>query len=362
MKRKAKEKKIIMVGPALEALGGISRVAKIWQDNAFFSRHNVKYVPSVSDACINRILFLIKNLLKFFASLIGGDHLAYVHTALYRSLYRKSLFIIIAFSLRKKVILHIHPSVFSEFLSDLEFPQRQFVYWLFRRIETFVVLTNGIKDDIHRSFPQKKVFVLPNLISIEEMTNRKNYERKENSLIYLGWFVKEKGVYELVDAIQYLVQLGMKTQLNFYGTKEVEKLKAYITYKNLTEHITVNGWISNEKKLKVFYESTALILPSHTEGIPNVILEAMATKTPIVTTHVGGLKEILKHRENAILAEVGNPRDLSEKILECLKNKELRDTITCNAYHTACTKYDVHAGKKKFAKIIQSVSASHYLL
>ena len=55
------------------------------------------------------------------------------------------------------------------------------------------------------------------------------------------------------------------------------------------------------KKLEALCKNTMLILPSHSEGLPNVILEAMATKTPIVAIHVGGLKEIFKNNGIGIM-------------------------------------------------------------
>jgi glycosyltransferase involved in cell wall biosynthesis len=246
--------------------------------------------------------------------------------------------------------------MFCQFLSKLKGFERGYILFLLRRVYAFVVLTDGMKSNIHCVFPDKRVFILPNPINLQQMINEEGIERAENDLLYLGWYVREKGVYELVDAIHILVHKGVNIHMNFYGTKELENLKSYVKKKNLTEKITVNGWITGKKKLKTLYESTALILPSHTEGIPNVILEAMATKTPIIATLVGGLKEILKDGENAIIAEAGNPRDLSEKILKCLQDKELRDRIAANAYQDSGTKYDVHIIKEKFGQIIKNVT------
>jgi glycosyltransferase involved in cell wall biosynthesis len=96
-----------------------------------------------------------------------------------------------------------------------------------------------------------------------------------------------------------------------------------------------------------------LILPSHSEGIPNVILEAMATRTPIVATLVGGMKEILRDGENAVIVDVNNPVDLSEKILLLLEDDSLRKRLAENAYQEASEKYDVPVIRNFFRKIIE---------
>lgn len=346
-----------MVGPALEGLGGISRVAKIWQESSFFVDFNVKYIASVIGPPSNRFLFLIKGLFGYTFALFSKCLFVYIHTSSYNSFRRKSLFIIIALLLRNKILLHIHPSHFYSFLSECSAIEKKFIYFLLKRIDLFVVLTAEMKRNIQNLFPDKQVLVLRNPVNVEKMKKTEAVNRLPNRLLYLGWYIKEKGIYELVDAIEILLKKGMRIRADFFGTKNIKELRDYVAAKDLTEQILINGWINNGNKLKALYECTALILPSHSEGIPNVILEAMATKTLIIATLVGGLRDILRDGENAIIAEVNNPQDLSKKILRCLQNKELRERISDNAYRNACMKYDVKIIKQEFCKIVEWFSA-----
>jgi glycosyltransferase involved in cell wall biosynthesis len=350
---KKKSHKLIMVGPALDGLGGISRVVKIWQENSFFSGFNVKYIAPVTDIPSNRFFFLIKGILNYIFASYSNCLFVYIHTSSFNSFRRKSLFIIIALLFKNKVLLHIHPTHFYSFLSECSFFEKKFNFFLLKRINLFVVLTEEMKKYVQTLFPEKKVMVLRNPINVEKMKKTENFRRVPYRLLYLGWYIKEKGVYELVDAIEILLKKGIKIQAEFFGTKNIEELSDYVAAKKLTEQIRIKGWINNGNKLKALYECTALILPSHSEGIPNVILEAMATKTPIIATSVGGLRELLKDSENAIIAEVNNPRDLSKKILRCLENKELRHRISENAYRNVCMKHDVRIIKQEFRKIVK---------
>jgi glycosyltransferase involved in cell wall biosynthesis len=183
-----------------------------------------------------------------------------------------------------------------------------------------------------------------------------NFEdRDKERLLFLGWFIKEKGIYDLVDAINRIEKDKPGIHLDFYGTKNEDDLKRYIHENRLEKHISVHGWIGDLQKIEVLKKCTALILPSHSEGIPNVILEAMATKTPIISTLIGGLTEILEDDKNAIIIRVGDSIDIGEKILKCLENSDLRFKIAERAYMDAKNKFDVTVIRKKFQTIISEV-------
>lgn len=356
MKKEVKNNKmVLMIGPDPEGLGGISRVVKLWQASGLFGKYNIKYVSSVTDSSHSKLLILIKGLIKFILLCQTGCRCVYIHTASYNSFYRKSLFIAMCYLLNKKVILHIHPSYFFTFLSHFKGLKKRVLFFALRKVDSFVVLTREMQSNIKSLFPGKEVYVLRNSVNLKAMINKNGFVRDRNRLLYLGWYNKEKGVYDLVDAVQMLVEQGSNIEMNFFGTKEVNQLRKYVEEKGLTGKIRVNGWANDDEKLKALYTSAMLILPSHTEGIPNVILEAMATKTPIVSTLVGGLKEVLENGENAIITEPQNPLDLSEKISTCLKNEMLRKKIAENAYREVEQKYDLPIINKEFSEIMRNI-------
>jgi glycosyltransferase involved in cell wall biosynthesis len=346
--------KILMVGPDLDGLGGISRVIQTWKEIGMFSCYNIKFVPSVSDFKKNEAFFYFINLFKFFFYLCRGCELVYVHTALYKSLYRKLIFLFFSFMMKKRTILHIHPSTVKRYFSRLNRIERVIIFYVFNRVDAIVVLSKETGKYIGQNFPTKKVHILRNPIIVEKMKNKFGIKRKIGEAIYLGWYVWGKGIYKLVDAIEILVEKGTQIHLKCYGTKGINKLKTYVKKKNLEKNIMISGWIGEEDKINALYQSSLLILPSFSEGIPNVILEAMATKTPIVTTPVGGIKEILENENNAIFIKPGDSHDISENILKCLNNDDLRNRIAENAYFEVKSKYDAKIIKKQFSAILYS--------
>lgn len=345
--------KIIMVGPDIEGGGGISRVAQIYKTNGLFNNHHIKYISSITDKPVSNLFLLFKALVKFIAASMSGPSKVYFHTSSHNSFYRKSLFIIISLILSKFIILHIHPTHFFDFLYELTGVRRRYVFLILRRINIFVVLTESMRNELLKILPDKIVFSLKNPVDMKTMKNINSCQRSDHNIIYLGWYIEKKGIYELVDAIEILTQKGVKIHLDFYGTKEIEKLTEYVSKKDLTNIIQVNGWINKKEKVDALYRSAMLVLPTHTEGLPNVILEAMATCTPIISTFVGGLRDILKDGENCVITKVSDARDLSEKIQMCLEHPELRHRIAANAYEQAKINFDISIIERNFSRIIK---------
>lgn len=343
-----------MVGPDLNGRGGISRVVQIWKNNGVFRENSIKYLSSTSETAKFKIVFSLRQFLIFLISMFADYQCVYIHTAAYRSFYRKTIFIFLSLLFSRKIVLHIHPNDFQLSLNQLRGVNKYLIFKMLERVTAFVVLSEEMRSYMGSLFPDAKIFVLANPVDFEELTDQWHHIRSSEALLYLGWFIREKGVYDLVDAVAHLREKGIAVRLDFYGTKEAARLQDYVAENNLADLISVHGWVTGTEKVELLYRCAMLILPSYSEGVPNVILEAMATRTPIVSTKVGGLKEILKERENAFIAEPGNPVKLSEEILDCLSNKELRNKFTDNAYLYVREIHDIAVVKVQFSKIIQS--------
>lgn len=346
---------LLMLGPDINGLGGISRIAKIWRGCGLFDDYNVRYISTVTDDPVNKNIFLLKAYLNFLRCMVGGYYTVYLHTSSFNSFRRKALFLMTALCFGKRVVLHIHPSHFYEFVTSLTGWEKGLTFFLLRRLSALVVLTEEMKNNMMGLFPGKAIYVLRNPVDMGGMVDKKGCTREDNRLLYLGWYIKEKGVYELVDAIEIVLQKGTKVTLEYFGTKQIDQLRTYVKDKGLDGIISVNGWIDDEGKFEKLFCATALVLPTYSEGIPNVILEAMATHTPIISTLVGGLKEVLRDGENAIIVQPANTIDLAEKIERCLADKKLRERIAMNGYEQAKELYDAPVVKEQFRAVIGDI-------
>ena len=226
-------KRILMIGPDMNGLGGISRVVRIWHEAAFFTGYRFDYLATASDASKSKLLFILSSLCQSLSKFVRLPDIVYIHSSGFMSFYRKSIFILLAKLFRRRVILHIHPTWFKEFITSLSFPARLYCTFVMKQVQTFIVLSEDMKSFFVMMFPKTPVYVLRNAVNLRSMCNKENIQRRNSSLIYLGWYIKAKGVYDLVDAIEIIKSSGVHVTLDFFGTKEVSQLRKYVRDKGL---------------------------------------------------------------------------------------------------------------------------------
>jgi len=99
------------------------------------------------------------------------------------------------------------------------------------------------------------------------------------------------------------------------------------------------------------------VLPSLTEGLPNVLLEAASCHVPIVATRVGGVPEIVTDGESGLLCEPGNVSQLAQGIERCLNDRELAKQLAFAAYRVVETKYGFDEQSRKLEDLYQRMMA-----
>lgn len=202
-----------------------------------------------------------------------------------------------------------------------------------------IALTNDMELEI-KKFANRDVLILPNGIDLGRFkqkrsdTYRIDNELKSGQwlLLFVGTLRPVKGVSYLIQAMYILISKGYNNiNLNIIGDGEDRKsLEDLVTRLGLTKNVTFIGHLSPEFVPYYMSLSDIFVLPSISEGFPLVILEAMASGLPIITTNVRGLPEIVIDHENGLMVKSKSPNDLADKILEIIHDDKLREEITKN--------------------------------
>lgn len=252
-----------------------------------------------------------------------------VHTSIASSFYRKLGYILISRLLAIPVVIHIHSASFFEFYAEGNILTRFAVAISGKLSAGLIFLSENLLKNFYAVFPGVRMVVVPNPVDIELYNSKNRPPMKGNCrILFMGWIIKEKGVYDIVDVIPEVVTHFPQAEFLFAGSKEVVQLKKMIEDRHLSQHAKVLGWIDGKQKLDLLLTSRLLLLPSYTEGIPNVILEAMASGLPTITTPVGGIPSVFVEGETGYFVTPGNARELTDRIIQMLGDDTDCDKIS----------------------------------
>jgi len=125
-----------------------------------------------------------------------------------------------------------------------------------------------------------------------------------------------KGLSDLIAACALLRDKGVDFECTIVGDgQERDELQTQVKTLGLTEYINLPGWVENEKLPEIYHNHTVFVLPSSSEGVPVVIMEAMASGLPIVATGVGGVPEIVEQGVNGALVEPHQPAMIADAVM-----------------------------------------------
>ena len=138
-------------------------------------------------------------------------------------------------------------------------------------------------------------------------------------LVCVGRLCEQKGQLLLLSALRQVVARGVPVQLVLAGDGEMRsEIEALVARYQLSAQVKITGWISSEQVREEILAARALVLPSFAEGLPVVIMEAMALRRPVITTYVAGIPELVRDPDNGWLVPAGDVDRLAQAMLECL--------------------------------------------
>ena len=198
-------------------------------------------------------------------------------------------------------------------------------------------------------------YLLPNPLTpqIKDIVSRhQDIPRTENSLLFVGHVYRTKGVYELVEVCSEIPQIHL-TIIGKYDDEVKNELLNIASKKGYKSWIEFTGNISFEEVVKEMIACSIFVLPTYTEGFPNVILESMACACPIITTNVGAIPEMLdtaNGKDYGLCISPQNKEELKSAISLLLNNKEYALQCGRNAQKRV---YEMYSIQKVWEQMFQ---------
>ena len=237
--------------------------------------------------------------------------------------------------------LHRKPVVLTVRGSDLNLAKGKvlsaIVRFVFERVTAITTVSEALREKVLTlGISPDKVSVMPNGVDCQIFHPRpKEKTRKALDIpsdrpviLWIGRLVEIKGVKFLVEAIPEVLSRVPSALFVLVGNGNLEKsLKQQARQFGVTHAIRFTGKVSTEAIPLWLNAADVLTLPSLNEGRPNVILESMACRLPVVATEVGGIPELVRHGCNGFLVPPREPSFLAQYLITLLTDDELRLTM-----------------------------------
>jgi len=184
---------------------------------------------------------------------------------------------------------------------------------------------------------------------------KRNSIRTIPELLFVGNIKPHKGVEDLFEALR-LIDKPVKLILCGKGEPEyIEFLKNKTQNYKVPHQISFKGYLSPFKLLNYYQNCDIFVFPSHTEGMPRVLLEAMSCGCPVVCSDILPHKEAIINEVNGIMVSVKSPQSLAQGILKCINNPEIIESISINARKTIEEKFSKESEINKWTEVINQV-------
>ena len=216
-----------------------------------------------------------------------------------------------------------------------------------------ISLDSRTTDAIRKHVPGVDVVTLPNPLDDQYKKCLGDVCDNRKEILYVGWVIPTKGVEELLAAWQQLAGSYPDWHLRLIGPVK-DDYKSFLAEQYPAENVVICGEFKHDAVLEEMAKCSLFILPSHTEGFPNVILEAMAFSKPIISTRVGAIPDILAE-ECGILIDRKRPEQIVAALKSLLDDPALRERIGQNAYAKMNRLYTVDIVFAEYMKIWQKL-------
>ena len=224
--------------------------------------------------------------------------------------------------------------------------------WLLTYEATEVIVnSNYMKGHVQGLFglPFDKISVIPNGINLNNFTGiDRDYDFRrrfamdnEKIILYVGRLVYEKGVQHLISAMPKILENYHDSKLVIAGKGGmIDELKEQVNAMGISEKVYFAGYMAGKDVQKMYKAADIAVFPSTYEPFGIVALEAMLSENPIVVSDIGGLNEIVQHKENGMKTYCGNPNSIADAILELLYDHKLCAEITKKAKNKVRNEYN----------------------
>jgi glycosyltransferase involved in cell wall biosynthesis len=227
---------------------------------------------------------------------------------------------------------------------------------LIKRSDMITAVSNSVAQELEEyGLYSHEVVVIGNGVD-ENLFVPIQIKNKERYILYTGRLSYRKGLFDFIKC--GIMVCAKYTDIKFKLTGKgplKDKLKNTVAESGFEDRFEFLGHVDKSKLIELYQNATIFILPSHYEGLPTTLLEAMSCGLPIVATAVSGNLDVVESGKNGILVPVKSPDKMAEAISSLLENENLRKELGIAARRTIEDKFTWDSISDKILKCYYSI-------
>lgn len=239
---------------------------------------------------------------------------------------------------RIKIILHAGGSASKNIIYGEELTGKYLLFGITKILENLsFVLSDKIIIESKSSLEfqnlenyRNKVVMGGLFVDIDLFNCKNAIKKRKNKVSYLGSLYKLKGADKFYKAVilmqDYLNEKDIEVIIGGDGPL-FDEIKNELKNNGFYGKVKLIGWIPHNKLPEFLNELKLIVIPSNTEGLPNIVLEAMACGTPVLVTSVGAIPDIIKDGETGFIMDNNSPECIAENVIRALEHSNLERIV-----------------------------------
>jgi len=284
-----------------------------------------------------RAIFSIWVLTTALAKLVGGrlnGRLVGVHVNMAErlSLFRKGVVIVVASALGLPVILHLHAAQLHHFYRALPRPLQWLTRWVFSLPRACIVLGTAARQFVVEELgvPPERVEIVLNGVPEPTVPRCRGGAAGKPRVLFLGNLSERKGVSDLLRALAQGDFGAQAVLVSIAGGGDIAGYQKLAGQLKVDRLVRFEGWVDQQQVAQLMAAADLLVLPSYDEGLPLVILEAMANGVAVVCTPVGEIPSVFTDGREVKFVTAGDAPSIAAGLKDVLDNQGLRETLEAN--------------------------------
>ena len=354
---KARTPRILMVGTALDGRGGVAAVVSVLRASGLFEREAVHYVSTHREGgLLAKLGHAAAGLCATVrACLQHRPAIVHAHASTGASFVRKSLVLLVARASGCKTIVHLHGGTFRQYaLERSGVLMRRWIRHTLERSSLVIALTDSWAAFVRGFAPRARVAVLPNAVPLPALCEGAQPGR----ILFLGRVEAAKGTAELLEAVAVLAPRFPQLRLVLGGSGDLEGFRQAAAARGIGQHVELPGWLDAAARDAELGRAAVFCLPSHAEGLPMALLEAMAAGKAVVASAVGGIPELVRDGDNGLLVPPHDGAALAAALARLLGDALLCRQLGARARTTVETQYSTQAVCGRLAAIYNDLAGA----